>query len=510
MSETATRMLALFCGFSLAYGTYGSEDRNETKNGKLEIRATARTIREPVTAELWDLHLQGKNPLGVIPITIDNTCFWGVIDVDKYDIIYDEIIAKIDKAKLPLIVCRSKSGGAHLFLFVTEQVPAAVMVTRLREMASMLGLGDCEIFPKQVKVLTDRGDLGNWLNMPYFGGDGTTRYALKKGGISMTTREFLNAAEKLRVTPKDLARLIPSSTQPPDEMMVDAPPCLQHLTLSGFPEGSRNNGLFALGVFCKKKFGDAWEHALEDANRAYMKPPLDIIEVLDVIKRLKKKEYNYRCGDQPISPHCNSALCRTRRYGVGGQDDFPVVSGMSVLETEPPLWFLDIEGERIEMATDDLLSYTKFHKICAERLIKCYQPLKQNTWMQLVGEAMKGAIRIAAPPEVGLSGQFNELLEDFCMNRHRGKTKEDILGGRPWEDEETGRHYFRLRDLMTYLEREGFKDYSRSQITVRLKQFGGGNDFFNVKGKGFNVWYVPTSFVPISKMDTPAMKAEPI
>jgi hypothetical protein len=503
-------MLSLFSGFSQAYGTYGSEDRNDTKNGKLEIRATARTIREAVTPELWDAHLRGKHPLGIIPITSDNTCYWGVIDVDKYDLIHDEIIKSIERDRLPLIVCRSKSGGAHLFLFVSSPVSATIMVSCLREMAVKLGLGDCEIFPKQIKVLTERGDLGNWLNMPYFGGDNTTRYGIKKGGLQMTTREFLTAAEGMRISPDMLSKVIRLHSPPPDEMLVDAPPCIQHLTVSGFPEGSRNNGLFSLGVFCKKKFGDDWERALEDCNRIYMKPPLDTVEVLDVIKRLKKKEYNYRCGDQPISPHCNSALCRTRRYGVGGQDDFPVVSGMSVLETEPPLWFLDIEGERIEMITDDLLTYRRFHKICAERLVKCYQPLKQNTWMGIVGEAMKGAIRIAAPPEVGLSGQFTELLEDFCMNRHRGKAKEDILGGRPWEDEETGRHYFRLRDLMQYLEREGFKGFTRSQITVRLKRAGGGSDFFNVKGKGFNVWYVPTNFQPIAQMDTPKRMEDPL
>lgn len=514
MSETAIRMLSLFGGYSKAYGTYGSEEKNNSKGGKLEIRSTARTVREPVTEALWDIHLSGKHPIGIIPICEDNTAIWGVIDVDKYDLVYDDLLAAIDREKLPLVMCRSKSGGAHLFVFLSEPVAAGDLIALLRSMAARLALGDCEIFPKQTKVLWERDDLGSWLNMPYFGGDETTRYGIKRGGMAMTTKEFLRKAEASKINFSTLSN-VGTPVLPPDEMMADGPPCLQHLASKGFPEGSRNNGLFALGVFCKKKFGDKWETALEDCNRKYMKPPLGIEEVTDVIKRLKKKDYNYRCGDQPIAPHCNSSLCRTRRFGVGGQDDFPVVSGVSVLETDPPLWFLDIEGERIELITDDLLQYRRFHKICAERLVKCYQPLKQNTWLQIVSEAMKGAIRIQAPPEVGVSGQFGELLEDFCINRHKGRTREDVLNGRPWEDENREqnkevRHYFRLRDLMSYLDREGFKLYSRSQITVRLRQMGGGHMFFNIKGKGVNVWYIPAGFEKTPKMDTPPKMEEPL
>lgn len=510
MPDTLARLMKLFEGYTGAYGTYRSEDKNENKGGKLEIRSTARTVREPVSPELWQSHLAGKNPLGIIPIREDNTCVWGVIDVDRYDIVHDDLLTEIDKYKLPLIMCRSKSGGAHLFLFAREPIPAVDMVTRLREMAALLSLGNCEIFPKQIKILLDRGDLGNWLNMPYFGGDSTTRYAIKKGGLSMTTREFLITAERKQITYDHLIKLGAKTQPSSDEMMIEGPPCLQHLSGMGFPEGTRNNGLMALGVFCKKKYGDNWENALDECNRNYMKPPLPTEEVSEVIRRLKKKDYNYKCGEQPLSAHCNSSICRTRRFGVGGSDDFPVVSGMSVLETEPPLWFLDIEGERIEMITDDLLNYRRFHKVCTERLVKCYQPLKQNTWMSIVSEAMKGAVRIEAPPEVGISGHFAELLEDFCMNRHRGKTREDVLGGRPWEDEDTDKHFFRLRDLMGYLEREGFKGLTRSQVTVRLKHLGGGPDFFNVKGKGVNVWFVPNSFVPIKKMDTPAKLEDPL
>ena len=40
--------------------------------------------REPVTDELWQKHLQGRDSLGIIPINDDNQCKWGCIDIDSY------------------------------------------------------------------------------------------------------------------------------------------------------------------------------------------------------------------------------------------------------------------------------------------------------------------------------------------------------------------------------------------------------------------------------------------
>ena len=40
--------------------------------------------------------------------------------------------------------------------------------------------------------------------------------------------------------------------------IVDGPPCLQVLTTQGFPEGTRNNGLFNIGIFYRMSNPDDW------------------------------------------------------------------------------------------------------------------------------------------------------------------------------------------------------------------------------------------------------------
>lgn len=501
MSSDADKMMTLFAGFERAYGTYTSEEPNMAKGGKLEIKKSAKTVREPVTLDLWRKHLSGEAPLGIIPSDSKNRVRWACIDVDRYDISHADLVEKIEKRKLPLTVCRTKSGGAHIFAFFQEWVHARDAQHVMRGVAASLGFGNSEIFPKQVEVLLDRGDMGSWLNMPYFDAKNTMRTGVKKNGLSMTPDEFFTAAFARRCTVDQL-----SQEEDDDEdsrgsesagfnsEFKDGPPCLQHLTRLGFPEGTRNNGLTALAIFAKKKYESDWEAKLETWNQEFMDPPLSTEEVTNVIKSMRRKEYRYKCKDQPICSHCNSQICVTRRFGVGDDGNFPTITGLSVMNTDPPLWFMDVSGTRLELTTDELQNYRRFQKICMERLYVVYPMLKQETWNNILKDAMQGVTMLEAPPEVGIIGAFFELFRDFLADRLSVEDKETVILGRVWHDEEKGRMYFRLRDLQDHLLRHKFDSYGRGQITTRIKDVGGNSDFFNIKGVGVNVWYVPASF----------------
>ena len=86
--------------------------------------------------------------------------------------------------------CRSKSGGAHLYLFLKQYEQAAVVREYLLEMAVALGHSGCEIFPKQDKILSDRGDVGNFINLPYFDSEYPQRFCYNKNVEAMTLEEF--------------------------------------------------------------------------------------------------------------------------------------------------------------------------------------------------------------------------------------------------------------------------------------------------------------------------------
>ena len=74
--------------------------------------------------------------------SIVRTCAkFGALDIDTYPVDHLAILKKCRRFKLPLVVCRSKSGGAHLFLFMQDWISATDMRDHLMEFAAVLGYG---------------------------------------------------------------------------------------------------------------------------------------------------------------------------------------------------------------------------------------------------------------------------------------------------------------------------------------------------------------------------------
>ena len=143
------RFMKLFRGFELAHGQY--RVNKQEADGKMSGRAV--TVSEPATEFNFKEHLSGgEYILGVIPLLQNNSCHFGVIDIDiRGDVKLNESLESLeDKIRdTPLVLCRSKSGGAHLYLFANPAIAAVDMVSKLNEFAAQLGYGGSEIFPKQ-------------------------------------------------------------------------------------------------------------------------------------------------------------------------------------------------------------------------------------------------------------------------------------------------------------------------------------------------------------------------
>ena len=477
-----------YAGLRSAYGTFTST--NETReDGKASGKniTISKNLEEKDVTDLWTKHLNGQQSLGIVPINEDNECVWGAIDVDEYQLDLKSLAIRLAQQQLPLVLCRSKSGGAHIFIFLVEPIPASMLQRKLRQVAAAIGYGQAEIFPKQTKLLLERGDRGSTLNMPYYGGENSTRYAYGKEGETLSPTEFLEYIDKIQLTSKELDKLEASPLNEQHDWLDQAPPCIQHLVIQGFPKGTRNSGLFNVGVFLRKKYADDCEKRVEDINIQYMQPQLGAQEVLTVVKQLKRKDYFYKCNDQPIASHCNSPLCRTRKYGIGANGGTPLFSNLTKQDSDPPIWFLDVEGGRLELETDDLLNQNRFQRKCMEALNKIPPKVKDDVWRRIIQQLLDVITIIEVPAESSTEGHFMELLEAFCTERP-ARERDELLLHKPWTDK--GKTYFRLADLMDYLHRNNFKEYQRNKLTSKLKQLEGEPYFFNIKGKGVNVLHI--------------------
>jgi hypothetical protein len=500
-----TRFKAIFSGLDIAYGTYKSEKAKDS--GKQAGKAVV--VRKPPVDELWVRHLEGVEPsLGIIPIRADNTCIWGCIDIDQYPLDHAGLVAKIRKRNLPLVVCRSKSGGAHVFLFTKEPVAAADMQRYLSACASILGESGREIFPKQAEILVDRGDTGNFLNLPYFAGDNGTRYAVKDDGAAATLEEFY---ELYQAHVQDVPLAYPEEPKQPDHPIKDGPPCLQVLCSQGFPEGTRNNGLFNIGIYLKRSNPSGWEDKLMEYNQKFVAPSLGITELHTITKQLQKKDYKYKCKDAPINSFCNSGLCRTRKFGVGADGpDSPQMSSLSKYNSEPPLWFLDVNSKRVELETDHLFNQASFQKACMEKINVLPPTLRKQDWESLLNALLKEMVELEqiqdAPEDTTLTGRFLDLVEEFTTHLQQAMDKDEILLGRPWTSDDDAKTYFRMKDLEGHLKRNNFLGLSSPKIAQRIRDLGGEPFSLFLKGRSTRVWRIPRFNRQDSPFETPEMK----
>jgi hypothetical protein len=445
----------IFEGLKIAYGQYQKGDRaaNGNKQG-----GKAFIVRKNVSDDLWEKHLQGEGPaLGIIPITEDNTCRWGCIDIDEYNFDHSKLIQSIRNLNLPLIVCRSKSGGAHVFLFTTEFISASLMQSTLKKMSIALGYEGSEIFPKQTEILVERGDTGNFLNLPYHNQMKGLRYAINDNGSGCTLEEFYKLYDVYSCSKEEVEK-IKIKEKKIEEAFSLGPPCLNKLATTGFGEGSRNNALFNIAVYYKQANPDTWEDEIVKANIKYMDPALSNSEVQQLIKSINRKGYDkYRCKDAPINAVCQSGLCRTKRFGVGfGEEEMPILGNLTKYTSNPPQWFLDVGESRIELKTEQLYSSPLFALACLDQANLVVPVPKAKDWKELFLKPMMQNLQQIEPLQsLDPINEITGLLQDWTTNRQSARTLDDIFNKLPFTEGEFT--YFRLEDFYAFCKKNNWE-----------------------------------------------------
>lgn len=486
--KLADLLYALYKGLPRAYGKYTITQQGI--DGK-KTQGRASTEIGVYESKLWVGHLYGTAGLGVIPITDEATCSWGAIDIDKYDLDLLELERKIHELNLPLLVIRTKSGGAHLTCYFKDPIPCKKVRSKLYEFSISLGYGGVEIFPKQ-SSLASKNDVGNWLNMPYFEHLNTTRYALFRGK-PLSVMQFLELAEKIKVDEETLVGINVAMKGNFD----DGPPCLQLITKNGkIPEGTRNSTLFALGVYSRKKYEDDWTDKVEELNQDFISPPLKSREVQTIVRSLSRKDYFYPCGKSPLQEHCNKDLCKKRPFGIGElEEEFELNLGsLCKIGTEPPIWIIDVEGVRVQLDTEDLIDQMRFRRVCMMAINKLPPLMKRVPWEKLVREKLENVEIIEAPAETRVAPRVNQYVRQFLINTPAGESREELSIGRPWHDYSTGMVYFRGNDLIRFLDNNNIRLEPR-KVWNSLRENGTGHRQIKLGNTTAQVWFVPLSSV---------------
>ena len=461
----AKRMLDAFEGSDAGYLVTVVGDKG--KKGKTE--ADYRTRHGQVTEDLMQQHLDGVKGIGIVPIKVD-VCKFGVIDIDVYDLDHERLQQTIQRLKMPLVHCRSKSGGAHLYLFFDDWESCAVVRELLEEMRSALGFsGSGELFPAQERINVEEKQIGNGINIPYFNAELPTRYAYGPDMGSLEVEEFLDFVEASRVSMASVQEMDFGGER---KHFEDGPICLQLISMHKVTE-NRNIVMFNVGVYCKNKWPDDWETHHEEYNRILCEPPLSAKEILTQQDSLRKKDgYFYQCSQCPLKDFCNKAKCKMQKYGIGSSvEDHAHIGGITIMLSEPRLYFMSVEGKNLTLKTDELQNPHLWQKACMEQLDMMPPKPKNADWQQLINSMLSTATKQEVSKELTWAGKFENLLRQFCTSYVRAVAPEEVLLGKPWTDK--GQTMFKIDALEKFLRNNDFTKYDTGQIQDRIQKLNG-------------------------------------
>ena len=433
-----------------------------------------------ITEDDWNKHFEGKTNLGLSPIKSNQKCKWAAIDIDIYP--FDIVAFSKKYQDCPFFFCKTKSGGQHVYIFFNRDRKATEVRKFMNELSALMGFPGVEVFPKQDTVSVEE-NRGNWINAPYFGGDTTKQYCVYNG-VELAPETFIKTAIKSKVV--DFDEILNKFK------LSSAPPCIQKMFANEIQEGHRDVSLMNLGVFLKQKFPEDWESKIHWYNENSLSKPLSEKEVQQsIISQLKRKNIFYQCKST-LADYCDKSLCLTREFGLSSNNNPETLMGLlEKLDTDPPIWYLEIDSIKMELTTDELMDQRRFRKACVEAIGKIPSFIKPEDWDRIIQDKLDSMIIIEAPEDASTDGTFYHLLKQFCLERSGTKQLGDVLRRRVYNDSETKENYFRGPDLLDYLQKKKFTDFKTSKVYARIKLIEGQAVRKRIDGSTIRLWSLP-------------------
>jgi hypothetical protein len=279
-------------------------------------------------------------------------------------------------------------------------------------------------------------------------------------------------------------------------LFEEGPPCLQILYANGgFPDGTRNDGMFNVAVYLKKRFPDDWENKMQEYNVAMCADPLPLSDIQATVNTSKRKDYEFRCRKPPIASHCNRRMCLGRKYGVGeGYDGAsrPEILDVKKVVGDPNLWYMTVNGVRIQFTTEEITNQGAFQRKIFDSINLMPRTIPGDRWNRFLNELVQNCEIEYAPIDATPFGQFQLLLEGYILGQARTTNREQLATSNSPYIVGDGTAMFKLTGLLKYLDVNGFKYKSSNHVAEMLKSepINGVSKQIHVRGKTFNVWIV--------------------
>lgn len=499
----AQQFLTLFMGKS---NTYVKNELPKEKPAPGQKTKTKITNNEgKVDKELILRHLEGDFGVGVCPVDADGKARMAVLDIDSYGDSTRKMLSFIREFQLPLVPFRSKSGGLHVYMFLTKAVQARKAREALARVSwffcleEIYGKGKVEVFPKQDKA----EGFGSSITLPYFNAENPYTYMLDLDGNMVPFDEALVSIQKKITTLEALSDAL--SALP----FNDAPPCLQRILLSGCVGGEdsgRNNFLFSFAVYAKKKYGTGFEDYVKEVNCTF-NVPLEEAVVSQICTSVSANEYMYKCKDIPCSSFCDKVVCKKREFGIGrDKGHFTGIQYGQLyryLTAEPYyIWKLRLQGQeewKDVLFKDEgfILDQKNFAKMCVRYLNRAPMQVSPNDWYDILNSILPNIIDVKVNKESDTSATSlirNAFISYLSNKQARRDSPYQVKVGLCVRQTKEGtvRYFFTHRGFTEYLRNQKIA-FDYSTMREMLKSFGAVEDtlfYLNAHGEevSFPCW----------------------
>ena len=151
----------------------------------------------------------------------------------------------------------------------------------------------------------------------------------------------------------------------------------------------------------------------------------------------------------------------------------PELTNLRKYTSEPPLWFLDVNGKTVEVQTDVLYKFDDFSKACMEQINVLLPHIGQQIWKKNLSLLFPKTeddeeFFIQAPESLKPENILKEHLEDFITDSYKGNKLEDICNGSAFSED--GTSYFKFKDLWKFLKNTNEWNVKRINTVRMLKK----------------------------------------
>ena len=155
---------------------------------------------------------------------------------------------------------------------------------------------------------------------------------------------------------------------------------------------------------------------------------------------------------------CNAAKCRTKKFGVGyNEEQMPELGQLSKICSTPSQYFLDVDGKRVELTKEQLHNANLFSiEVMDKAGVVIATIPKGPDWREIYLKTLFATMQEIEPlKSLDPKEVLIHLLEQFTVNRTQARNRDDILRKMAWTEE--GFCYFRMEDFFSFCKRNNWE-----------------------------------------------------